>query len=62
MFSADCGGKPADVYFALDSSGSLSEEDFGKELSFAENVASVFDLNDDKVRVGLITFRLERTF
>jgi hypothetical protein len=57
MFSADCGGKPADVFFALDSSGSLSSEDFEKELRFTQNVASVFDLDDDKVRVGLITFR-----
>ncbi|XP_060576962.1 cartilage matrix protein-like [Ruditapes philippinarum] len=52
----DCGGKPADVFFALDSSGSLSSEDFEKELRFTQNVASVFDLDDDKVRVGLITF------
>lgn len=51
-----CGGKPADVYFALDSSGSIMREDFEKELRFTEDVASIFDLEDDKVRVGVISF------
>ncbi|XP_045173658.2 collagen alpha-5(VI) chain-like [Mercenaria mercenaria] len=53
---APCGGKPADVFFALDSSGSLSKNDFQKELRFTEDVASMFDLDENKVRVGVISF------
>ncbi|KAL4224060.1 collagen [Mactra antiquata] len=49
-----CGGKAADVYFVLDASGSIEKPDFFKELSFTEDVASMFDLN--QVKVGLIGF------
>ena len=44
-----CGGKPADVFFVLDSSGSISTRNFRKELKFTEDVASMFDTKENQV-------------
>lgn len=51
-----CGGKPADVFFVLDSSGSISTRNFRKELKFTEDVASMFDTKENQVQVGAISF------
>lgn len=53
---AECGGKPADVFFVLDSSGSIQDEEFKKELRFTEDVVSMFQIGEDKVRVGVLSF------
>ena len=52
----DCGGKPADIYFALDASNSIWPEDFKKQLIFLQDLVSMFDISPKKTRVGLITY------
>lgn len=54
--STDCGGKPADVFFLVDASGSITDKDFSREISFVQNVVDMFDIAEDKTRVGLISF------
>ena len=49
MIISACGGKPADVFFVLDSSGSISTRNFRKELKFTEDVASMFDTKENQV-------------
>ncbi|XP_046581537.1 cartilage matrix protein-like [Haliotis rubra] len=51
-----CGGKPADVYFIVDSSSSIWKPDFHKQLDFIKEVIGQFDLGQDSTRVGVITF------
>ncbi|XP_062579729.1 collagen alpha-6(VI) chain-like isoform X3 [Saccostrea cucullata] len=51
-----CSGKPADVLFLLDSSSSISRNDFKKQLSFIKSVVNVFDINPQKTAVGVSTF------
>ncbi|XP_064613512.1 collagen alpha-4(VI) chain-like [Liolophura sinensis] len=51
-----CGGKPADVVFALDTSTSIYMEDYHKQLQFVKDVVDMFDVGQDKTRVGLLTF------
>ncbi|XP_046580211.1 cartilage matrix protein-like [Haliotis rubra] len=54
-----CGGKPADVYFILDSSGSIEKDDFSHTmLDFVRNVTGLFDIGsgDSQTRVGIVTF------
>ncbi|XP_052796198.1 cartilage matrix protein-like isoform X2 [Mya arenaria] len=53
---SDCGGKPADVFFLIDSSGSITRKDFNKEISFVQSVVKLFDVAMDKTRIGLISF------
>ncbi|XP_046378047.2 cartilage matrix protein-like [Haliotis rufescens] len=55
----ECGGKPADVYFVLDSSGSIEKEDFSDTiLDFVRSVSGLFDIGsgDSQTRVGVVTF------
>ncbi|XP_071180188.1 cartilage matrix protein-like isoform X1 [Mytilus edulis] len=52
----ECGGKPADIMFALDSSASIPFKDFQKEINFTQNLIKIFDIGSDKTRVGLVTF------
>ncbi|KAH3884485.1 collagen alpha-4(VI) chain-like isoform X2 [Dreissena polymorpha] len=54
LISAACGGRPADVFFVLDSSGSIDPDDFRKEVRFTQDVASMF--GTDKMRVGVLSF------
>lgn len=53
---SDCGGKPADIYFALDASNSIWPEDFKKQLIFVQDLVSLFDISPKKTRVGLVTY------
>ncbi|XP_052101552.1 collagen alpha-1(XII) chain-like isoform X1 [Mytilus californianus] len=55
----NCGGKPADVFFLLDTSGSIHPTDFKKQLDFVGTVVGMFDISPDKTRVGLSTFSHE---
>jgi len=56
IYVTDCGGKPADIYFALDASNSIWPEDFKKQLAFVRDLIMLFDISDKKTRVGLVTF------
>lgn len=51
-----CGGKPADVYVVLDSSSSIWEPDFLKELNFTKQLVDIFDISPDHTRVGVIEY------
>ncbi|XP_069136990.1 von Willebrand factor A domain-containing protein 2-like [Argopecten irradians] len=51
-----CGGKTADVYFLLDSSSSLSRSDHDKQLEFVKDVVTMFDIGQDKTRIGMAIF------
>ena len=42
--------------FALDTSESIWEEDFQKQLKFVSQIVQQFDIGPDKVRVGMVTF------
>ncbi|XP_063435027.1 collagen alpha-1(XII) chain-like isoform X1 [Mytilus trossulus] len=55
----NCGGKPADVFFLLDTSGSILPSDFKKQLDFVGTVVGMFDISPDKTRVGVSTFSHE---
>lgn len=56
IFLIECGGKPADVYFLLDSSSSIWLPDFQKQLRFVEQVIDLLNTNNSKTRIGLVTF------
>lgn len=44
------------MFFIIDSSGSITNKDFNREISFVQSVAKLFDIGNDKTRVGLISF------
>ena len=56
LFVTDCGGKPADVYFVIDSSSSILEQDFKKMLQFVSDFVDVFDIGPTKTRIGVVLF------
>ena len=47
----------ADIFFILDSSGSISPENFNKMKDFVKSVVEQFDVGLSNVRIGVITFR-----
>ena len=52
-----CQGKPADVMFLLDGSGSILPVDFQRQLDFVKDVINVFDVTSDvKTQVGVASF------
>ncbi|XP_033750922.1 uncharacterized protein LOC117335108 [Pecten maximus] len=51
-----CGGKNADVFFALDSSNSIWPEDFRKQIEFVTDLVDTFDFRNNKTRVGIIIY------
>ncbi|XP_046351467.2 collagen alpha-4(VI) chain-like [Haliotis rufescens] len=52
----ECGGKPADVIFVLDSSASIYADDFRRQIQFTRDVVSLFDIGPEKTRVGVVLF------
>ncbi|KAL3865706.1 hypothetical protein ACJMK2_043068 [Sinanodonta woodiana] len=56
LIQNDCSGKPADVYFVLDSSSSIWLPDFKKQLSFVKDIVDQFDIGPNKTRVAVVTF------
>ncbi|XP_050403923.2 cartilage matrix protein [Patella vulgata] len=52
-----CGGKPADIYFVLDSSSSVWIEDFNfRMLTFVRDVVDTFEIAPTLARVGLVIY------
>ncbi|KAL5004709.1 hypothetical protein ScPMuIL_018165 [Solemya velum] len=51
-----CGGKPADIYFLLDSSSSIWEQDYKKQLIFVNDIIDVFNISETQTRVGVGIF------
>ena len=58
MISTDC-PDPADVVFAIDSSGSIGQENYYTVLDFAKTVVSSLNVGP-QTRVGIETFANER--
>lgn len=56
MLLAGCDGKPADVVFALDASGSIWAPDFRRQLQFVQEMVSVFEISPDVTQIGVLTF------
>lgn len=52
---AECRGK-MDVAFVMDSSGSVSREDFTLTLQFAAAVSQALPVGVDEARVGMVVF------
>ncbi|XP_052248876.1 cartilage matrix protein-like [Dreissena polymorpha] len=58
----DCDGKAADIYFAIDASYSINQDNFGKQMEFIHGVVDILDVAPNRTRVGLITFSDDVTF
>ena len=56
VYVIDCGGKPADVYFVIDASSSIREQNYRKMLRFVSDVVDIFDIGPDKTRIGVVLF------
>ena len=56
MFSDVCHPIPADVIFLLDSSISMTEEQFQKQLDFVANFTSHVTVGPDDFQIGVVTF------
>ncbi|KAL3866047.1 hypothetical protein ACJMK2_043388 [Sinanodonta woodiana] len=52
----NCRSKPADVYFVIDSSASIGENNFRYVLNFVKDITSIFNVGKDNIHVGLLTF------
>lgn len=51
-----CKGKPAEIFFLLDSSSSIWIVDFRKQLKFVSDLLDSFDLGPNSTRVGVASF------
>ena len=51
-----CGGKPAEIVFALDGSSSIWAPDFNTQLRFVQDLLGSFDIAQNKTRIGVLTF------
>ncbi|KAL8599728.1 hypothetical protein ACOMHN_024779 [Nucella lapillus] len=56
MATKRCGGKPADIYFLLDSSSSIWSVDFKEELQFVAQLLQLFDMGGNRTRVGVAVY------
>ncbi|CAI9721272.1 type VI, alpha [Octopus vulgaris] len=54
--SAACNSSVADILFILDSSGSVSNLDFNKMITFVKEMVKGFDVGKDKIRVAVSLF------
>ena len=54
-----CKEKVADVVFLLDSSFSIWESDFAKQLQFLQDLVDPFTIGPNNIRVGVATFSTE---
>lgn len=56
MFSGCHGNEAIDLVFVVDSSNSLSSDDFTRAKYFMSNVVDAFNIASDKTRVSVITY------
>ncbi|XP_069119207.1 cartilage matrix protein-like [Argopecten irradians] len=52
----ECGPKPADIVFVLDSSESEKQENFTKQINFVYNFAKRFEISPTNVQFSTVTF------
>ena len=57
IISTDCksGGK-ADIHFLLDSSGSVGQANYNKQLNFVKQFANSFTVGPNDIQIGVTTF------
>ena len=55
LFS-DCKAKPADIVFVLDNSGSVSNVNYGKMMTFVEDLVLSLDVGAAATQIGAVTF------
>lgn len=55
-FVEACNGKPADVYFVMDSSRSIGSSNYQKQKTFVSKLLSAFDISNSKTRIGVVTY------
>ena len=48
--------RPRDIIFVLDSSGSISEEDFDRALKFTRRIVGLLDISQTKTRVAMVNY------
>ena len=48
--------RPRDIIFILDSSGSISDEDFGRALMFTTRIVSLLDISQTQTKVALVNY------
>ncbi|KAK3608156.1 hypothetical protein CHS0354_034115 [Potamilus streckersoni] len=58
---AGCGGKPVDVYIAIDTSEGVGNNLVNAQLDFTRNIINVFDFNNDIARVSLVAYGSDAT-
>ncbi|XP_033750925.1 LOW QUALITY PROTEIN: collagen alpha-1(XXII) chain-like [Pecten maximus] len=51
-----CDGSPADIFFLLDSSSSIWEEDYKKQLKFIQTIVDYFPVSSTATRFGVGVF------
>ncbi|XP_029635543.1 collagen alpha-5(VI) chain isoform X1 [Octopus sinensis] len=55
----ECKNKVADIWFLLDSSSSITADNFGKQKNIIENMVGMLDIHALKTRVAISTFNHE---
>jgi uncharacterized protein with von Willebrand factor type A (vWA) domain len=53
---SNCFEKAADIVFLLDSSNSIWENDFRLQLDFVQNIVDAFEIGNNNIQVGVLTF------
>ncbi len=48
--------RPRDVIFVLDSSGSISDQDFNAALKFTRRIVGLLDISQTHTRVALVNY------
>ncbi|KAL8560608.1 hypothetical protein ACOMHN_062573 [Nucella lapillus] len=51
-----CDGKPADVYFVLDTASGASPAALSRQKSYLSDLAAIFPMQDGRARVGIMTY------
>ena len=55
---ADCGDKPADIVFVLDSSASEGAANFRKQIDFVSNLTFQLNVGNDKAQVMTVVMMM----
>ncbi|XP_041364550.1 collagen alpha-4(VI) chain-like [Gigantopelta aegis] len=51
-----CGGKPADVYFVLDTSSDVTHDQFQRQIQFLVDLTPLFHLGQDTTQIGVLAY------
>lgn len=56
VLTFDCTGKKADIFFLVDSSFSINQNNFQKEMEFVHSIIEMLDIGPNKTRIGVMSF------